>query len=116
MRDESELAGEPRLEVAVMTLTGALDASAATEWLEALQRQLPRGNRVLLDLSSVTHADSTGLGALVRALKAAHDAGGDLVLARPQAGVARLMNEIGLDQVLSMFSDLSEARAHLAKS
>jgi anti-sigma B factor antagonist len=116
MGDQSYPVGAPRVDVGVVALDGALNAAAATELLEALQRQLPHGNRVVLDLGGVTRADSAGLGALVRALKAARDADGDLVLARLQPEVARLMNEIGLDQLLSIFSDLSEARAHLEKS
>src|SRR2546426_376124 len=107
---------EPVREAAVLPVAGTLDASAATELLAALSRQLSHGNRVALDLSGVSRADSAGLGALVRAAKAARDAGGELVLAGAQPDVARLMSDIGLDQVLTMFSDLSEARAHLEKS
>lgn len=116
MRDESPPAREPRVEMAVLTLEGTLDAAAASDLLEGLQRQLLQSNRVVLDLDGVTEADSAGLGALVRALKAARDAGGDLVLARPRPEVASIMNEIGLDQVLCVVGDLPEARSRLSKT
>jgi anti-sigma B factor antagonist len=103
-------------QVAVVTVTGQLDAAAAAELVAAISEEAQLKPLIALDLKDVSEADSAGLGALVRALKAARDAGGDLVIVRPQPSIARLLNEAGLDQLLRVFPDPAAASAALADS
>src|SRR5919109_4486030 len=88
--------------IAVVTLSGRLDAESAPRLLEALCDVAAR-QPLALDLAGVTAADSDGLGALVRALKAARDAGHSLALIRPRGEIARLLQTTGLDQLFPIF-------------
>jgi anti-sigma B factor antagonist len=106
--------GKSSSDVALIALNGQLDAAAATELAAIIGNQARHQPLIVLDLKDVSEADSAGLGALVRSLKAARDAGGDLVLARPQPSVAQLLDETGLDQLLRVFPDPDTASAALA--
>ena len=56
---------------AVVTATGEIDVETAGSVAEAVTESLARSPRVLLDLNEVTFIDSTGLGVIVRAHRAA---------------------------------------------
>ena len=79
----------------VVTLRGELDASSK----EGLAEQLtgPPGSLVVLDLSQLTFVDSSGLGAIHTARRAAIEGGGDLLVSRPNPTVSRVMEITGLD-------------------
>ena len=108
-------AAEKPGDIAVFTLTGMLDAEAAQGLLGTLSEAAAR-QAVALDLAGVTDADSDGLGALVRVLKAARDAGHPLALIGPRGELARLLGTTGLDQLFSIYPDLATASAHLAET
>ena len=57
------------------------------------------GRRIIVDLSNVTHVDSTGLGALLRAWTAAQDKGCDLEIANLNPRVEKLVEITRLDTV-----------------
>jgi anti-sigma B factor antagonist len=60
------------------------------------------GGNVALDLSDVTFIDSSGLGAVVGALKHVREQGGEFaVIAPPEGSLTRLLTLTGLDQIVS---------------
>jgi anti-sigma B factor antagonist len=60
------------------------------------------GGKVALDLTDVTFIDSSGLGAVVGALKHVRERGGEFaVIAPPEGSLTRLLTLTGLDQIVS---------------
>jgi anti-anti-sigma factor len=75
-------------------LSGELDAHTATALTQAMS-VLPDGE-VTVDLAGVSFVDSSGLRVLLEATNRARNAGGELVLAHPQASIRRLIEISGL--------------------
>lgn len=82
------------------TLSGEVDAHTAPTLATAMA-QLPAGV-VMVDMSGVSFMDSSGLRVLMDATSRARDGGGDLVVARPSAAVARLVEISGLSEQLRL--------------
>jgi anti-anti-sigma factor len=75
-------------------LSGELDAHTATALTQTMS-VLPDGE-VIVDLADVSFVDSSGLRVLLDATNRARGAGGDLVIASPQASIRRLIDISGL--------------------
>jgi anti-sigma B factor antagonist len=87
----------------VVTLSGEADLASARELSDILTTQLAGGaQRLMVDLSGLRFADSASVRALVLAGKTLRERGGTLVLARPQRAVARVLELMGVDQLLVM--------------
>jgi len=85
----------------VVLLSGEADLASARELSELLTAQLAGGvQRLMVDLSGLRFADSASVRALVLAGKTLRERGGALVLARPQRAVARVLELMGVDQLL----------------
>jgi anti-anti-sigma factor len=76
-------------------LRGELDASTSQGLSEHLVG--PPGCLIVADLSELTFIDSSGLGAIHSARRAAIDNGGNLVVCRPTPTVYRVLEITGLD-------------------
>jgi anti-sigma B factor antagonist len=97
---------------AVVSTSGRLDLLAATTMKTKLQRLVAEGwTRLVVDLMEVPFIDSSGLGALIGALKAARVAGGDLRIARPNEQVRYILQVSTLDRVLTPYNTVEEALA-----
>lgn len=83
--------GDHEIQVAV---TGELDLVSASELEETLKRELAADNDVLLDLSQMDFIDSTGLHAIVEAVRTAKSVGRKLKLSAELPGHARRLMEI----------------------
>jgi anti-anti-sigma factor len=77
-------------EEVVIALGGELDVSNALETRHRIVGDLAPGRTVVVDLAAVDFMDSSGLGALVYALREAGACGGRLVVHDPQPRVRRL--------------------------
>lgn len=87
--------------VAVVTISGDLDASAAPALKEQLFVCLDGGaRRLIIDLSDTDFIDSTGLGVLVAGLK--HARGRELCVVCPRGEIRRLFGIVGLDRVFPL--------------
>ena len=81
----------------VLAVSGELDAGSVPELEAELERVKAEGHpRVVLDLRQLTFVDSAGVTALLRAKKAADEAGRVLVLRGPTAQVERVLSLVGL--------------------
>ncbi len=100
------------IEIAVITCDGRLDALEAGPMRASIAEHLEAGrNRIVVDLAAVEFVDSAGLAALVRGMKDARTAGGDLRLVTPAATDAMRVFELTkFDAVFDMFSTADEAR------
>jgi anti-sigma B factor antagonist len=83
--------GDHEIQVAV---TGELDLVSASELEETLKRELAADNDVLLDLSQMDFIDSTGLHAIVEAVRTAKSVDRKLKLSAELPGHARRLMEI----------------------
>jgi anti-sigma B factor antagonist len=89
-----------------------LDIEVAADFRAMLLSLIEQGHRrLVVDLSGVGFIDSSGLGALVSALKTLKrsDNGGDVRLARVQAPVVSLLEIIRLNRVFTTYPTVEQA-------
>jgi anti-sigma B factor antagonist len=91
--------------VPILRVRGELDLSTAAQLCHAIQTAASdaalRPPRLVVDLTELEFCDSTGLGALVRAVREVRVLGGQAVLAvRPGSTFDRLLDLSGLGEFL----------------
>jgi|694.fasta_scaffold45941_5 anti-anti-sigma factor len=101
----------------VLTPRQPLVAGGEAEDFEAsVKRLLGQGYRLLIaDLNAVTAIDSAGIRALVRAHTSAGRVGGSFRIARPTSHTLELLKVARLDNVLSVYDSLHEAKQQAFK-
>lgn len=95
---------------AVLAVRGEVDLATAPEFHDRLIGLVSAGNlRIIVDLSQTEFLDSTGLGALVTALKRirAHD--GQLRLVVAHERILKVFEITSLDRVLEIFDSVTAA-------
>jgi len=89
---------------ALISLQGRLDAAATPSVKQQITAAISQGNvRLALHITQVSFMDSTGLGALVSAFKAARKANGDLSIIAPSPQVQKLLKLTAMDRVFRIF-------------
>ena len=89
---------------------GDLDMASAGQM--KLQDYLNAGRiKLVLDLESIEYIDSAGLGEIVRAMKRAREAGGDLRLCGVHGQVGKIIEITGLHKAIAVYSTREEAVA-----
>jgi len=103
----------PGLDGAVLIrVQGELDMSSSPELDQILRREIAAGRQVVVDLSQTAFIDSTGLNALVTALRAADSNGGELKLSPTlPAQVERVLEITGLNKVLPLGTESADTTA-----
>ena len=89
--------------VLTVRLSGELDLAARPLVAEQVAGALVDNTdieRVAVDLGGVKFCDSSGLGALLDIRRAAETSGATIVLRAPSAGVARVLDIAGIDELL----------------
>jgi len=94
--------------VAVVRVQGEVDAVTAPRMGEAVNRQLKRRRRVVLDLHDVDFMDLHGLAVLLRATRAARADGGSFAIARPASCVRRLVELVHAERDVRILPDGSD--------
>ena len=95
---------------AVLRVLGALDMAGAPRLRNAVVSEVGAGTRlVVLDLTGVDHLDSTGLGAVVGALRRLRTHDGELRVVCPEPRVRRVFEVCDLDRVLELHVDVDTA-------
>ena len=93
----------------VRVLDDRIDAAAAVQFRDAMRSATEGGHsRIVLDLSRVTFVDSSGLGAIIAAMK---HIGGErtLELAALQPSVAKVFRLTRLDEIVKIHADSADA-------
>lgn len=81
---------------------------------EALQERIASGSaRIVLDLSRVEFADSSGLSAVLACVNGARRRGGDVALLSPMPRVRALIELTRLDDVVAVVTDEATAIARV---
>ena len=104
-----------RSDVAVLRLSGELDADTATRLHELLAELLERPvPRIVVDLSDLKFCDSVGLSAFVVSKQVITARGGWLSFAAASPFLTGLMHTVGLTRYFPMYADIDEAVAAAA--
>jgi anti-sigma B factor antagonist len=98
-------------DITILTVTGDLViGEPETTFKKTITRLLEEGRvNLLVDLSAVGFLDSSGLGALVRALTLAQKEGGSAKLLQAGLQVRKLLQMTKLDSVFEIHEDLEAA-------
>jgi anti-sigma B factor antagonist len=95
----------------VMHPEGRLDLQSAQDFRTRIADLVTGGRtKVVLDLSATTFMDSSGLGALIAALKTARQAGGDLRIAEVPAQVATVLELTQMHRVIRSYDRVEDAK------
>jgi anti-anti-sigma factor len=97
-----------------IALCGELDLTGAPRIEEQIQSALLEGDGAfVLDLSRLSFMDSTGVNALLRARSLLGREGRDLVVVCPPGPVRRVLEIIGVVDMLAPFASREQAAAAL---
>ncbi|RZU50737.1 SpoIIAA-like anti-anti-sigma regulatory factor [Krasilnikovia cinnamomea] len=101
-----------RSDVAVLRLTGELDADTAptlrAKLTELLERPVPR---IVVDLTDLKFCDSIGLSAFIVSKEVITARGGWMSFAGANPFLVRLMETVGLSRYFAIFPEVEDAIA-----
>jgi len=102
----------------VITLKGRiLEAESIEAVIAMVQNDLDAGSRCfIMDMAGVELLNSTGIGMLVRTVKAVNQSGGKVVFSGVPPKIQELLQIIKLNAVMDIASNVQEATQILAKS
>ncbi len=97
--------------VTVVTLTGKVMLGAGTAAIEELITGVlaQGGRKIVIDLSGVTHIDSTGIGTFIASLGKVMQAGGALAMVGASGVVREGFRVTRLDSVFRFYPDVESA-------
>lgn len=97
-------------DLAIVRAEGRLNMVSAPELRDVVTRAVAGGRiRLVIDLAAVEFMDSSGLGALIGALKIARGAGGDLRIAAPGEQVLMVLKLSNVDRILKPYETADAA-------
>lgn len=96
--------------VSVIRVAGRLNMVAAPELRDVVANAVAAGKpRLVVDLADVEFMDSSGLGALIGALKTTRQAGGDLRIASAGEQVSMVLQLSNVDRILKPYRSTDDA-------
>jgi anti-anti-sigma factor len=95
----------------VMALAGDLDIVGVAAATAAIASAVTARQRLIIDLAALEFIDCSGVRALLGVQELARQAGGDVLLAAPQAPVLRLLTLLRLADVLGAHASVAAAAA-----
>ena len=115
MSENFSIATESAGDTAILELSGEFDLAAVAQVHDVAAGALDGGGRALvLDLSSTTFIDSSGLNAIVELHKRARAAGLKVALACANPIVCRVLDLTAIDTVIPLFPSREEALQEVA--
>lgn len=99
-------------DVGIIRVEGRLNMVTAPELRETVVSAVGAGlTRLVVDLTNVTFMDSSGLGALIGALKTTRASGGDLRIAGVGEQVSMVLQLSNVDRILKPYANPETAFA-----
>ena len=89
----------------VVRVQGEVDTATAPQMGQAIDSQLARRRRLVLDLSEVEFMDLHGLAVLMRASRRTRAEGGSFALQRPAPCVIRLLELVRMNGEIRIIPD-----------
>ena len=99
--------------VTICQVVGNLEFLTVDE-LRAVLDDLVAVPRLVLDLSGVAFVDSSGIGALIGALRRSRETGSAVAVCSPRPSVNRVLDLVGLDRLVPVVANVEQALAALA--
>ena len=100
--------------IELVSVAGELDLSNSSELRRRVELSLRTGRiSVIIDLSALTHMDSSGLAALISAHQLTQERRGRLALIITSESVRRTVEVRGLDRLFTIVPGIDEALAHV---
>lgn len=99
-----------RTDLAIIRVVGRLNMVTAPRLRDLVTDSVTSGKtRLVVDLANVEFMDSSGLGALIGALKSTRQAGGDLRIAAPSEQVMMVLQLSNVDRILKPYENADDA-------
>ncbi|MBX7242588.1 MAG: STAS domain-containing protein [Bacteroidia bacterium] len=94
-------------------LIGEYDGMTLTETVANL---IGEGfNQIIIDLTSLEHINSSGLGVLITLLTKARKTDGELILSNPSSNVSNLLTITKLNTIFRVYPNVEQAVASLSQ-
>lgn len=94
--------------------SGLLDSTKASQFREQINEQVANNVKIIIvDFQDVTFMDSSGLGALVMALKTVRTAGSQILLCSINEQIRLLFELTNMDRVFDIFPNREELEKYL---
>ncbi|MDN3293328.1 STAS domain-containing protein [Streptomyces ficellus] len=98
--------------VGMLSISGEFDHDGVATFEEAVRSVRAEGcHCLLLDLSGLTFMDSSGVNAMLRVQRDSRARGGWTRLAGPRTPVLKVIELVGLDQAIPLYTTVDDALA-----
>jgi anti-sigma B factor antagonist len=109
--DDFSISWELNGNVVVVTLSGRVDSVTAAKLDAELLKIVNENKKIVMDLKDVVYMSSAGVRAIARALQSVQKSEGGVKLVGIRKPVVRVLQTIGLTEVLKSYPSVEEAVA-----
>ena len=96
--------------IVILKLSGEMDISSAPQFKDKATSLIQEGyQKIVLDLSELGFTDSVGIGSIVASLTRAKEKGGQICAVSPTKTVKKLMDIVGLFNIMDTHDNIDEA-------
>jgi len=95
--------------VVKVDLIAATLRDAQPLWIEFENHMLFKHSKIIIDLSTCAHIDSTFIGMIVKIFRKVRENKGQMMLVFPKVSTIEVFRLMGLTQVVGCFTNLEEA-------
>jgi anti-anti-sigma factor len=95
--------------VVKVDLIAATLRDAQPLWIEFENHMLFKHSKIIIDLSTCAHIDSTFIGMIVKIFRKVRENKGQMMLVFPKVSTIEVFRLMGLTQVVDCFNNLEEA-------
>jgi len=113
LNDEFEIKTKERLGYTLFIITGSFTVKNLFHVRTRLQELVEKSvNNIVFDFSLCSEIDSSGLGILSNLYKKLGAIGGELGVMNASPEIQKILNETGLNNILTHFDKLDDADSH----
>jgi anti-sigma B factor antagonist len=98
----------------IMEMSGKILSDGDLETAKASLDKITNWN-IVMDLSNLTHSNSSGIAFMVKTLTRSRINNGDVAMVKPNAQLAKLFEITKMHEVFSIYDSLNEAKKHFNK-
>ena len=101
-------------DILILELSGKILSDGDLDLAKANLDQI-KNWKIIIDLSLLTHSNSSGIAFMVKTLTRARVHNGDVAMVRPSEQLAKLFQVTKMNEVFSIYDSLAEAKNHFKK-